>query len=108
MEVPFIPKTAITKTDDSSRVQGIATRKAASAYKSSSAASTDEVTLSPKSKLMQKLRAQYELLDGKEASDKKVEEVKIEKEYPKTIEMDPHEIVEGILTGTIFMAVEKK
>jgi len=96
MEIPFIPKNTLQKAEDPAKLQKTDNKKAAEVDKKTEI-SGDVVTISPKSRLLQKLRAEYGRLDVDK--DLKVEPLKAS---VKIVEMAPEEIVHGILRGTLF------
>ncbi|MFA6448540.1 MAG: hypothetical protein WCX65_03645 [bacterium] len=102
MEVPFIPQNSPQKLD-SAKTQAVGTRKVANAYSAAKASATDEIQISSKSKLMQKLRASYAELDKADGS--KAPELKKISIDDKLVKMSSEEIVHGILKGTIFETI---
>jgi len=99
MEVPFIPKNVLHKAGSPAKNGGVRAREALKAYQNEAGSTTDSVNISSKSRLMQKLSAEYENLDN--TSGSRVESLK-NTGVPTVSSMSAEEIVEGILRGTLF------
>jgi hypothetical protein len=102
MEIPYIPQTSPQKVD-SAKVQAVNAKKAAGAYSAAKKSASDEIQISSKSKLMQKLRASYGNLE--KADEAKAPELRKITVDDKMVKMSSEDIVHGILRGTIFEVI---
>lgn len=100
MEVPIIPKNIVQKTE-TPKTQAVNAKKAYAAG-AAKKADSDAIQISSKSKLMQKLRTQYDGLEKNEMI--KAAEVR-EKLEDGTLKLSSEEIVQSILHGTIFETI---
>lgn len=102
MEVPFIPKAFLQKTDSPGQVRPTQPKQAADAYASQAARDReDKVQISSESRLLQKLQSDYKKLENAENSMFKAK-FDVDK---LSLGMSAEDIVEGILKGTLFEVV---
>ena len=99
MEIPFVPNTGTGKAESAktSAVNSVKAYKNAAARKPE--AKSDAVEISSKSRLMAKLKASYAELEKADAE--KVQKIR-EQIETNTLELSSEEIVNHILTGTLF------
>ncbi len=104
MEIPYVLKAFLQKTEIPEQVRPARSKQVADAYASGTGTvqdKRDEVKISSESRLLQKLQVDYKKLESVKNS---TFETRVDTEN-LSLSMSAEDIVEGILKGTLFEVI---